>query len=69
MTKNVNHPVPEVNIRSLTATKQGVNNCSIFRSVMVTAKKVVLSSQCQTSQAILRKIVVYAVPGIQMIPA
>jgi hypothetical protein len=46
MAQHIHHPVAEVHIGSLAAPQQRVHDCSILGSVMVTAKKVILSSLC-----------------------
>jgi len=69
MAQHIYHPVAEVHIGCLAAPQQRVHDSSILGSVMVTAKKVILSSQGQASQAVLCEIIVYAVSAIQVIPA
>ncbi len=69
MTQHIHHPVAEVHIGSLAAPQQRVHDCSILGSVMVTAKKVILSSQGKSSQAVFGEIIVNAVSAIQVIPA
>lgn len=68
MTQHIHHPVAEVHIGSLAAPQQRVHDCSILGSVMVTAKKVILSTQGQASQAVFGEIIVNAVSAIQMYP-
>lgn len=67
MAQHIHHPVAEVHIGSLAAPQQRVHDCSILGSVMVTAKKVILSTQGQASQAVFGEIIVNAVSAIQVV--
>ena len=68
MVENLIHPLLEVHVCRLAASHQGVDNGSIFGSVMIAAEEIVLASDSYGAHAVLYQIRVGKIPSIHRIP-
>ena len=65
--EEVVQPLAHIDLRQFAASHKGIDDGSVFSSVMVSAEQVVLASQSQRSHVILDEIVVnlvFAIGGV-----
>lgn len=68
MVQKVIHPLLEIHVCSLAAPHQGVDDGSIFSSVVIAAEEIVLASDCHGAHTVLYQVRVWEIPSVHRIP-
>ena len=68
MVQKIIHPLLEVHVCRLAAPHQGVDDGSIFSSVVIAAEEIVLASDSYGTHAVLYQVRVWEIPSVHRIP-
>lgn len=68
MVQKIIHPLLEVHVCCLAASHQGVDDGSIFSSVVIAAEEIVLASDSYGSHTVLYQVRVWEIPSVHRIP-